>query len=83
MAGQIGHLVSLANDSGRIDQVRVSFREVGELVLGVANRLVLGADRPVDVAEQRVGEALGFGEGGVVGGGVEADAEYAAVGFGE
>ena len=83
MAGEVGDVVCLADRSRRINQIGVTLREVGELVIRGPDGLIRGTHHVVGIGEQGIGEALSFGESFVVGGGVEADAVDPAVGFGE
>lgn len=62
MGSHVRHVVRLADHPVGPDQVGVTAREVGELLVRVASDLVGRADRPIDVAEQAIRELLVVGE---------------------
>ena len=71
MSSRVAHLVGLDDDSFRVDQIADSLGEVCELVVGVSEYLVLGADRLVGIGQQRKGQILGLFEGEIVLRGIE------------
>ena len=83
MTSRVGHLVGLDDLSSRIDQVADPIGIVGELVIGVAQHLIGRTDVLVEIGQELEREAMLLPERLVVGGGVEGDSEYGAVGVGE
>jgi hypothetical protein len=79
-SGCVGHVVGLADDSFRVDEVGSPQCEIGALVVALAYHLVLCADTLVDVGQKVESERLGIGERLVVSRCVEGGAEHDEVG---
>lgn len=83
MTTHIGDVVYLRDDALRVDQIRVTLREVRELMIGGTHNLVRSSDCAIDIGEKRIVELLSVLERLVVFRRVERCTEYAAVGVGE
>ncbi len=81
MPAGVRHLVALHDHSVGIDQVADPLGVVGELVVGIAQNLIGGADRFVGVRKQGKRESVGLGERTIVLGCVEGDPENVTAGL--
>ena len=81
MAAEVLHVVDLAHHAVGVDQERPPAGDGCPVVIGPPRGAVRLPYRMVDVGEQAVREALGVGEGLVLLGGVEGDADDRRVGF--
>ena len=75
MARDVGDLVAAVNPAVGIDEVTVSHRVFGILLLRGAGNFVFGPDRAVDIAQQMEWEVLRFRERQVLGRCVERSAQ--------
>ena len=80
MLGHVGDHIDPPDGTGVVDEEGVASRVLRVLLVRWANDAVGGSDLLVDIAQQRVTEALCLGEFEVLGGRVERGTEDDAVG---
>ena len=76
MSSDIGYVINGADCALRVDQEAVAQGKPAELLPRWPGDFVNRTDGTIVVAQEPIGELLGFGEGKVVGNGVERGANY-------